>query len=148
MPRLTICSHDLHWHWIDWTLLCDTMEVSMLHLAWLTTAQYVFQPAFAGRLESVSQKIVSCGPRTKAIAVDRFHEKLSPANWVQGVTAISLKISRQKWGPTCDLDMSNLVRWWPSPKLYIYLWWWPPPSQFFFILCKCHHQGCLHIGHI
>ena len=61
MPRLAICSHDLHWQWIIWTLLCDTMEVSMLRLAWLTTAQHVFQPALTGRLELVSRKIVSRG---------------------------------------------------------------------------------------
>ena len=58
MPRLAICSHDLHWHWINWTLLCDTMEVSMLRLAWLTTTQHVFQPALTGRLvELVSRKM-------------------------------------------------------------------------------------------
>ena len=54
MPRLAICSRNLHWHWINWTLLCDTMEVSMLRLAWLTTAQHVFQPALTGRLELVT----------------------------------------------------------------------------------------------
>ena len=96
MPRLAICSRDLHWHWINWTLLCDTMEVSMLRLAWLTTAQHVFQPALTGRLELVSRKIVSRGPRTKAIAVSKFREKLSPANWIQGVTAISRKILRSQ----------------------------------------------------
>ena len=46
---------------------------------------------------------------------------MSPANWIQGVTAISLKISRswaprlqnsgnqwaKKWGPTCDRNISN-----------------------------------------
>ena len=56
---------------------------------------------------------------TKAIAVSRFNEKLSPANWMQGVTAISRKISRfwaprlqnsqnrwaKKWGPTCDREI-------------------------------------------
>ena len=48
---------------------------------------------------------------TKAIAVSRFRKKLSQANWVQGVTAISRKISRswapKKWGPTCDRDIFN-----------------------------------------
>ena len=111
MPRLAICSRDLHWHWINWTLLCDIMEVSMLRLVWLTTAQHVFQPALTGRLELVSRKVVSCGQRTKAIAVSKFHEKLSPANRVQGVTVIPRKISRswapKKWGPTCDRDISN-----------------------------------------
>ena len=111
MTRLAICSRDLHWHWINRTLFCDTMEVSMLSRAWLTIAQHVFQPALTGRPELISRKIVSGESRTKAIAVSRFREKLSPANWVQGVTAISRKISRswapKKWGPTCDRDISN-----------------------------------------
>ena len=111
MTRLAICSRDLHWHWINRTLLCDTMEVSMLSRAWLTIAQHVFQPALTGRPELISRKIVSGESRTKAIAVSRFCEKLSPANWVQGVTVISRKISRswapKKWGPTCDRDISN-----------------------------------------
>ena len=111
MPRLAICSRDLHWHWINRTLLCDTMEVSMLSRAWLTIAQHVFQPALTGRPELILRKIVSGEPGTKAIAASRFREKLSPANWVQGVTAISRKISRswapKKWGPTCDRDISN-----------------------------------------
>ena len=111
MPRLAICSRDLHWQWINWAPLYDTMEVSMLRLTWLTAAQHVFQPALTGRLELISRKIVSCEPGTKAIAVSRFREKLSPANWVQGVTAISRKILRswapKKWGPTCDRDISN-----------------------------------------
>ena len=111
MPRLAICIRDLHWHWINRTPLCDTMEVSMLSRAWLTIAQHVFQPALTGRPELISRKIVSGEPGTKAIAVSRFREKLSPANWVQSVTAISRKISRswapKKWGPTCDRDISN-----------------------------------------
>ena len=85
MPRLAICSRDLHWHWINRTLLCDTLEVSMLSRAWLTIAQHVFQPALTGKPELISRKIVSGEPGTKAIAVSRFREKLSPANWVQGV---------------------------------------------------------------
>ena len=96
MPRLAICSRNLHWQWINWAPLNDTMEVSMLRLTWLTVAQHVFQPALTGRLELISRKIVSCEPGTKAIAVSRFREKLSPANWVQGVTAISRKISRSR----------------------------------------------------
>ena len=59
MPRLAVCRRDLHWHWINWTLLCDTMEVSMLRLAWLSIAQHVFQPALTGRLELILRKIVS-----------------------------------------------------------------------------------------
>ena len=60
MPRLVVCSRDLHWHWINWTLLCDTMEVSMHRLAWLPIAQHVSQPALIGRLDLISRKIVSC----------------------------------------------------------------------------------------
>ena len=70
----------------------------MLRLAWLSTAQHVFQPALTGRPELVSRKFVSRRLRTKAIAVSKFNEKLSPADWVQGVTAISRKISRS-WAP-------------------------------------------------
>ena len=108
MPRLTICSRDLHWHWINWTLFCDIMEVSMLRLAWLTTAQHVFQPALTGRLELVSRKIVSHGPRTKAIAVSKFRKRLSPANWVQGVTVISWKISRS-WAPKNGVQHATAI---------------------------------------
>ena len=117
MPRLAICSRDLHWHWISWTLLCDKMEVSMLRLAWLTTARHVFQPALTGRLELVSRKFVSRRPRTKAIAVSKFREKLSPANWVQGVTAISRKISCY-WAPKM-----GLIDWYFISKkcTYIYI---------------------------
>ena len=106
MPRLAICSRDLHWHWINWTLLCNTM-------AWLTTAQHVFQPALTGRLELVSQKIVSRGPRTKAIAVSKFREKLSPANWIQGVTAISRNISRS-WAPKNGVQHATAI--YPIPR--------------------------------
>ena len=128
MPRLAICSRDLHWQWINWAPLYDTMEVSMLRLTWLTVAQHVFQPALTGRLELISRKIVSCEPGTKAIAVSRFREKLSPANWVQGVTAISRKISRS-WAPKMgsnmrpryiqfrdirDRDISGLHCTWPN----------------------------------
>ena len=76
MPRLAICSRDLHWHWINRTLLCDTMQVSMLSRAWLTIAQHVFQPALTGR------------PLSRWADLN---EKLSPTNWVQGVTEISGK---------------------------------------------------------
>ena len=112
MTRLAICSRDLHWHWINWTLLCDTMEVPMLRLAWLTTAQHVFQPTLTGRLELVS-RIVSRGPRTKAIAVSKFREKLSPANWIQGVTAILRKISRS-WAPKNGVQHATAI--YPIPR--------------------------------
>ena len=91
MPRLAVCSCDLHWHWINWTLLCDTMEVSMLRLAWLPIAQHVFQPALTGRLKLISRKIVSseqeqrlsqwadfaknCLPRIECKELPRFREK-------------------------------------------------------------------------
>ena len=66
MPRLAVCSRDLHWHWINWTLLCDTMEVSMLRVAaHCTASEHVFQPALTGRL-------------------DWFREKLSPSNRNKG----------------------------------------------------------------
>ena len=93
----------------------------MLRLAWLPIAQHVFQPALTGRLELILRKNCLRRTGTKAIAVSRFREKLSPANWMQGVTAILRKISRswvprlqnsrnrwaKKWGPTCDRDISN-----------------------------------------
>ena len=144
MPRLAICSRDLHWHWINRTLLCDTMEVSMLSRAWLTIAQHVFQPVLTDRPELISQKIVSGEPGTKAIAVSRFSEKLSPANWVQGVTAISRKISRswapKKWGPTCDRNISNSaiyttgIYWaytvYGLPWITIFLW----PKKYYWLI--------------
>ena len=113
MTRLAICSRDLHWHWINRTLLYDTMEVSMLSRAWLTIAQHVFQPALTGRPELISRKIVSGEPGTKAIAVSRFREKLSPANWVQGVTAISRKIS-SSWAPKNGVQHATAI--YPIPR--------------------------------
>ena len=115
MPTLAVCSRDLHWHWINWTLLCGTMEVSMLRLAWLPIAQHVFQPALTGRLELISRKIVSSEQEQRLSWWADF------ANWMQGVTAIWRKISRswaprlqnlrnrwaKKWGPTCNRDISN-----------------------------------------
>ena len=64
----------------------------------------------------------NCLPRagSKASPVSRFREKLSPANGVQGITAISRKIAllgvmstklvkwvAKNWGPTCDRDISD-----------------------------------------
>ena len=60
LPRLAVSGRDLHWHWINWTLIYATMKVSMLRLAWLTIAQHVVQPALTGRLELISRKIVTC----------------------------------------------------------------------------------------
>ena len=113
MPRLVICSCDLHWHWINWTLIYDTMEVSMLRLAWLTTAQHVFQPALRGRLELILRKSVSPANREQRLSLwadfakncllrigskelPRFREKYRT-------------LGRQKWGTSCDNDISNSV---------------------------------------
>ena len=116
MPRLAVCSRDLHWHWINWTLLCNTMEVSMLRLAWLPITQHVFQPALKGRLELIAK---NCLQRTgtKAFAVSRFREKLSPANWMQGVTAISRKISHS-WAPRLQNSRNRWAKKW-GPTRYI-----------------------------
>ena len=65
MPRLAVCSRDLHWHWIDWTLLCDTMEVSMLRLAWLPS--HIMHSSLHWQVGS-----------------SWFREKLSPANRNKG----------------------------------------------------------------
>ena len=89
MPRLAVCSCDLHWHWINWPLLCDTMW--MLCLAWLPIAQHVFQPALTGRIELISRKIDSseqeqrlswwadfaknCLPRIECKELPRFRKK-------------------------------------------------------------------------
>ena len=59
----------------------------------------------------------------KGFPGEQISRKLSPAYWMQGVTAISRKISHswaprlqnlryrwaKKWGPTCDRDISNSV---------------------------------------
>ena len=105
---LVMCSPDLHWHWIKWTLLFDTMEVSMLHLEWLVIAQHVFQPALTGRLESISRKIVSCNRESWWA---HFSENCLLRIGGQGVTAFSQKnislLGAKKWGPTCDRDISS-----------------------------------------
>ena len=113
MPGLATCSRDFHWQWINWTLPYDTMEVSRIHLAWLAITQLVFQPALSGRLELISRKIVSCEPRTKAIAMSRFHEKLSPANWAHGVTAILRKILCS-WAPKNGVQHATAI--YPIPR--------------------------------
>ena len=121
MPRLAVCSRDLYWHWINWTLLCDTMEVSMLRLAWLPIAQHVFQPALTGRLELISRKIVSseqeqrlsqwadfaknCLPRIECKELLWFREKYCALG--HRVCKICEIGGQKKWGPTCDRDISN-----------------------------------------
>ena len=121
MPRLAVCSRDLHRHWINWTLLCDTMEVSMLRLAWLPIAQHVFQPPLTSRLELISRKIVSseqeqrlsrwadfvknCLPRIECKELPRFREKYRALG--RHVCKIREIGGQKKWGPTCDRDISN-----------------------------------------
>ena len=85
----------------------------MLRLVWLTIAQHVFQPALTGRLELIPRKIVSCEPGTKAIPGSRFREKLSPANWVEGVTAILQKISGS-WAPKKGVQHVTAI--YPIPR--------------------------------
>ena len=92
MPRLAICSRDLHWQWINWTLLCGTMEVSMVRPASATIAQHVFQPALTGK--SWFCEKLSPANGNKGYRGEQISWKLSPMNWVQGVTEISRKISR------------------------------------------------------
>ena len=93
MPRLAICSRDLHWHWINRTLLCDTMEVSMLSGAWLTIAQHVFQPALTGRPELISRKIVSGETGNKGYRGEQ----------------ISRKIVSRELGPRCYRDFAKNI---------------------------------------
>ena len=110
MSRLVTCSRDLYWHWINRTLLCDTMEVSMIRRAWLTIAQHVFLPALTGRPELISRQIVSsepeqrlsrwadfannCLPRIGSKVLPRFREKYRA-------------LGRQKWGPTWNRDIQS-----------------------------------------
>ena len=93
MPRLAICSRDLHRHWINRTLLCDTMEVSMLSRAWLTIAQHVFQPALTGRPELISRK--NCLRRT--------------GNKGYRGEQISRKIVSREMGPRCYHDFAKNI---------------------------------------
>ena len=109
MPRLVICSPDLHWHWINRTLLCDTVEVSVLSRAWLAIA-HVFQPALTGR-ELISRKIVSSEPGNKGYRGEQISRKivsrkLGPSCYRDFAKNIAL-LGAKKWGPTCDRDISN-----------------------------------------
>ena len=111
MPRLEICNCDLHWQWINWTLLFDTMEVSMVRLASLAIAQHVFQPALesalTGRPESgpelISRKIVSCEREQRLYRGEQISRKKCFPR-IQRVTAISRKISRS-WAPKMGSNM-------------------------------------------
>ena len=111
MPRLTVCSRDLHWHWINWTLLCDTMEVSMLRLAWLPIAQHMFQPALTGRLELISRKIVSSEQEQRLSRWADFAKTCLPPIECKELPRLQNLRNRwaKKWGPTCDRDISNFA---------------------------------------
>ena len=147
MPRLPICSCDLHWQWINWALLYDTMEVSMFRLAWLTIAQHVFQPTLTGRL-------VSCEPRTKAIAVSRFRKNCLLQIGSKELPRFREKyraLGRQKNGVQHATAIYPIPRYTPPPyigsTLYMTLKWcreWPSfllEDKDLFILHSQNH-GC------
>ena len=111
MPRLAICSRDLHWQWINCALLYDPIEVSMLRLAWLTTAQHVFQPTLTGRLELISRKNCLLRTRNKGYRAEQISRKivsrkLGPRSYRDFAKNIAL-LGAKKLGPTCDRDISN-----------------------------------------
>ena len=115
MPRLEICSCDLHWQWINWTLLCDTMEVSMVRLASLAIAQHVFEPALTGRPESgpelISRNIDSRQREQRRYRGEQISRKivsreLGPMSYHDFVKNIAL-MGTKKWSPTCDRAISN-----------------------------------------
>ena len=106
-----MCSWDLHRHWIKWTLLCDTMMVSMLCLTWLTIAQHIFQPALTGWLELISRKNCLLRAENKDYHCEQLlrkivSRKLGPSSYREFVKNIAL-LGAKKWGPTCDHDISN-----------------------------------------
>ena len=123
LPWLAVCGTDLHGHRINKTLLCDTMEVSMIAFRGWPSHSMCSRPHFTGKPDWPRADFVeNCLLRTrsKATAVSRFRDKLSPANGVQGITAISRKIAlldamsaklvkweAKKWGPTCDCNISD-----------------------------------------
>ena len=83
----------------------------MLRLAWLTIAQHVFQPALTGRLELILRKIVSCELGTKAFAVSRFREKLSPQIGSNVLPRFHVKyrtLGHQKMGANRDISNSAI----------------------------------------
>ena len=140
MPRLAVCSRDLHWHWINWALLCDTMEVSMLCLAWLPIAQHVFQPALTGRIELISRKIVSseqeqrlsrwadfaknCLPQIECKELPRFCEKYRALG--RHVCKIC-EIGRQKNGVQHATAIYPIRRYTRPRYIRLTLYWsrWP-----------------------
>ena len=109
MPRLAICSRDLHWHWINWTLLYDTMEVSMLRLAWLTIEQHVFQPALTSTSSSRLELISRTGNkvyRGEQISRKIVSHELGPRSY-RNFAKNNMLLGGKKWGPICDRDISN-----------------------------------------
>ena len=89
------------------------MEVSMLGLVWLTTAQHVFQPALTGRLELASRKITvwklrtkNKGDRSEQISQKIVSRELGPRSYRDFVKNIAF-LGAKKWGPTCNSDISN-----------------------------------------
>ena len=111
MPRLAICSRDLHWQWINWAH--STTQWRCQCSAWRGWPSHsmCFIPHWQVGLSWFHEKLSPANREQRLSRWADFAKKLSPANWVQGVTVISQKISRswapKKWGPTCDRDISN-----------------------------------------
>ena len=119
LPWLAVCGTDLHGHRINNTLLCDTMEPSVAGHHTACVPARISQVSQIGPEQKFMENcLLRAG--SKASTVSRFREKLSPANWVQGITAISQKIAHlgvmsaklakwvpQKWGPKCDRYISD-----------------------------------------
>ena len=94
LPWLAVCGTDLHGHRINKTLLCDTMEVSMIRFLWLAIAQHVFPPAFH---------------RYARLAQSRFRGKLSPVSRIKGIRGeqISRKTVSREQGPRNYRDFAK-----------------------------------------
>ena len=80
----------------------------MLRLAWLTNAQHVFQPALTGRLESILREIVSCDREQRLLRQAHFAKNCLLRIGVQGVTAISQKIS-SSWAPKNGVQRATAI---------------------------------------
>ena len=107
MHRLVICSRDLHWQWINWAPLYDTMEVSMLRLTWLTVAQHVFQPALTVDFaKNCLLRTGNKGYRGEQISRKIVSRELAPRSYRDFADNIAL-LGAKKWGPTCHRDISN-----------------------------------------
>ena len=97
----------------QWSAFCGWPSHSMC-----SRPHFTGKPADWSRADFAENCLLRAG--SKASSVSRFREKLSPANRVQGITAISWKIALlcvmsaklakwvvKKWGPTCDRDISD-----------------------------------------